>query len=104
MGKEKGMISNLKVYYEPGDHGCNGIFKVSADTPHGHYCLKQELPMELQSDDGLDWEETLNGVEVENGPDFRPPYTDDAGADLFAEKADEIVKKKLEEWISGRKW
>ena len=47
--------------------------------------------MELMSDDGLDYEETLGGVAVVDGPDFDPPYTEGIGAELYVERVEELV-------------
>jgi len=96
---EDSKVENLQVTYEPGSDSDIGSFTVRADTPKGPYVLDRELPMELMSEDGLDWEETLNGEEVEEGPDFDPPFTEGTGADLFAERAEELVRKKLEAWL-----
>jgi len=98
-------IENLKVEYVPGGRGTMGSFSVHADTPRGPYVLERELPQEMQSEDGLDWVETLNGEEVEGpdleveGPDFDPPYTEGNGARLYAERAEELVREELEKWL-----
>ncbi len=94
------MIENLQVEYQPGSDGEMGFFYVTADTPKGRYDLKRELPMELMSDDGLDYEETLGGVAVVDGPDFDPPYTEGIGAELYVERVEELVQEILEKWLT----
>ena len=95
----------MNVDYEPGSRGLNGHFNITADTPKGRFVYKRELPMELQSEDGLDFECTLGGVIVDSDgsgddlPDFDEPPTANRGATLFAAKAKEIVRSVLTTWL-----
>ena len=96
-------ITDLKIVYEPGTRDQNGIFQVNAQTPRGTYTLEQELPQHGQSEDGLEWKETLNGEEIDDGgPNFDPPQYDGPEANRFHHQIKTIVRQTLETWLNNQ--
>jgi len=97
-------ITELQTTYEPGTRDQNGTFQINAQTPRGPYTLNQELPQHGQSEDGLEYKETLNGQEIDDdeGPNFDPPPHDGPGANRFHHQIETIVRQTLETWLNNQ--